>query len=332
MKVNGGKYRTATKFINKIIAHVEYRLKKIKLRSFPCLYNIDIGDICNLRCPFCATGSNSPHRQGQFMSFENYKKIFDKVKKYAYWVYLYNWGDPFLNKDLFKMIDYTKKNNVGVLLCSNFNTVSDEMLESIVQSEVDRLTLSIDGSDQYSYEAYRKNGDFNKVLSNLKKLLSVKHKFKSEYPIVVWQYLVNKKNEEFVPEAKRLAEELGVDITFPKFQINMRIMYKNEQLDRELIDEWITEESKQNTRDYTFYAGFPCTYLYFHLVVNPDGSTVPCCAIDDSKVDFGNLLKDDLKTLWNNVNYLSARSLFSKEDIPGKKKVICDVCAAYVTD
>lgn len=327
MKINGGRYRTVTKFFNKLIVHMERRQKRIKLRSFPYLYIIDIGDICNLRCPLCATGSNSQNRTGQFMSFENYKKMFDKLKKYAYWVYLYNWGDPLLNRDLFRMVEYTRKNNVGVLLSTNFNVVSDEMLESIVKSQVDRLTLSIDGADQRSYEAYRKNGDFDTVLSNLKKLLAVKKEFKSESPVIIWQYLVNKKNESSVPEARRLAGELGVDIAFPKFQLNTTIFHKGEKIDTNLVDEWITDEAKKDVKNYTFYTENPCEYLYFHLVVNPDGRIVPCCGIDDCKVDFGNLLKDDLETIWNNKHFLSARSLFTKKEFPGKSSVVCDNCS-----
>lgn len=53
--------------------------------------------------------------------------------------------------------------------------------------------MSIDGSDQYSYTTYRKNGNFDKVFLNLKKLLLKKKELKSKYPLVVWQYLVNKK-------------------------------------------------------------------------------------------------------------------------------------------
>ena len=332
MKVNGGKYRTVTKYFNKLLCHIEHRQKKIKLRSFPYLYIIDIGNICNLQCPLCPTGTSSSKRKRQFMCYENYIEIFDKFKKYAYWVFLCNWGEPFLNKDLFKIIDYTKKNNVGVILSTNFNMVTDEMLESVVKLEVDRLTLSIDGSNQDSYEKYRKNGDFEKVLSNLKKLLFIKQESKSEYPVIVWQYLVSKKNEKFVPEARRLAKDLGVEIEFPKFILKHGITFKNEKIDKKLIDEWITDESQKNINSYTFKVRIPCEHLFFSMIVNPEGSTSPCCAVHDSKTDFGDLLNDDLETLWNNGNYLSARSLFSNKDIPGKKKVICDDCAAYLTD
>ena len=85
-------YVTLTKITNYLLSQIEYKQKKIKLKSFPRLYYIDIGNFCNLKCPLCPTGTNSNKRRRQFMNFESYKKIFDKIKKYPLYVSLYNWG------------------------------------------------------------------------------------------------------------------------------------------------------------------------------------------------------------------------------------------------
>ncbi len=320
-------YFTLTKIINRLLSQIEYRQKKIKLKSLPYLYYIDVGNFCNLKCPLCPTGNSSDKRKRQFMNFETYKKIFDKIKKHSLYVNLYNWGEPFLNKDILKIIEYTKKNKVGVILSTNFNNVNDDTIKSIVKLQVDKIIISIDGSDQHSYTTYRRNGDFNKVLLNLKKLLSIKMVLKSRYPLIVWQYLVSKKNEKFTNEASKLAKELGIKIVFPKFQISQEIVLKKQIIDKKLVDEWITDENKKHEKDYTFRIKSPCEYLYYYMIINPEGTTSPCCAIYDSKTDFGDLLNNDLKTVWNNTNYLSARSLFSSKKILNKNKTICEDCA-----
>lgn len=69
-----------------------------------------------------------------------------------------------------------------------------------------------------------------------------------------------------------------------------------------------------------------CRYPFKYLFVNPEGTTSPCCALYDKKTDFGNLLKDDLKTLWNNKRYKSARSIFSKQKYNKKTFTVCDIC------
>lgn len=102
-------YLSLFKIKNFLLFLYEFKFQKINLKSLPYEYFIDIGNICNLKCPLCPTGTNSKKRNKKIMSFDVYKKIFNKIKKYAFLVKLYNWGEPFLNKDLFKIIDYTKK-------------------------------------------------------------------------------------------------------------------------------------------------------------------------------------------------------------------------------
>ena len=60
-------------------------------------------------------------------------------------------------------------------------------------------------------------------------------------------------------------------------------------------------------------------------MINWDGGIAPCSIIDDVNSDFGNVFESDLKTLWNNDYYVSARSTWSKS--PQKNKfVICNAC------
>lgn len=110
-----------------------------------------------------------------------------------------------------------------------------------------------------------------------------------------------------------MAKKLGIKIVFPKFQISQEIILKKQKTDKKILDEWIPDEHKKDANNYTFRTKAPCEYLYSYMVINPEGTTSPCCAIYDSKTDFGDLLNNDLKTVWNNANYLSARSLFSSK-------------------
>jgi radical SAM protein with 4Fe4S-binding SPASM domain len=66
------------------------------------------------------------------------------------------------------------------------------------------------------------------------------------------------------------------------------------------------------------------------MVINPEGTVSPCCAIYDSKTDFGDILNEPLEKVWNNSKFLSARSLFFKESFKDKKTTICDSCATIL--
>ena len=73
---------------------------------------------------------------------------------------MHNWGEPFLNPDILPMVRYARKNRIGTTISSNLNLVNrgEEFLEEVVESGLDHLTVSIDGTTQDVYEAYRKGG------------------------------------------------------------------------------------------------------------------------------------------------------------------------------
>lgn len=319
---------TFTKLFNALHNSLEYKLKKIKMKSFPSAYGIDIGNFCNLKCPLCPTGTNCQSREKKFMTFNDYKTVFDKIKKYAFVVNLYNWGEPFLNKDVFKIIRYTKKNKVGALLSTNLNHITDEMIDSIIKLNLDKMVISIDGASQKTYGEYRKNGDFDKVLENLEKIIKRKKELKSNYPRLVWQYLISKKNEEDVEKAKKIAEELGIKINFLYMRTSQLIRKKGSKFDKKIVDEWVSDrfEGTPMEASSTINTIGPCMYPFKHLYVNPEGTTSPCCAVYDSKTDFGNLLENNLSEVWNNKKYISARSRFSKQKPKEKISTVCDIC------
>ena len=319
---------TFKKLFNTFYNSYEYKLKRIKMSSFPSAYGIDIGNFCNLKCPLCPTGINCLDRKKKFMFFNDYKIIFDKVKRYAFVVNLYNWGEPFLNKDILKIIRHTKKNRVGVLLSTNLNYLSDEMMDVIVKLKLDKIVLSIDGASQETYGKYRKGGDFNKVLKNLKKIIKKKKELNSNYPRIIWQYLISKKNEKDIEKAKEIAKKLGIKIDFLYMRTSQLIRRKSWKLDKNLVNEWVSEnfEGTPQEASSTINTKGACKYPFKYLFVNPEGTTSPCCALYDEKTDFGDLLKNNLKEVWNNKKYVSARSRFSKKKPFKKIFTVCDVC------
>jgi len=321
---------TFKKLFNALHNSYEFKLKRARMKSFPSAYGIDIGNVCNLKCPLCPTGTNCSKRKRCFMSFEDYKIVFDKIKRYAFVVNLYNWGEPFLNKDILEIIEYTKKNRVGVLLSTNLNHLTDEMINAIVRLKLDKIVISLDGASQKTYGQYRKGGDFNKVLENLKKIINKKKELNSDYPRLVWQYLISKKNEKDIDKAKKIAEELGIKINFLYMRTSQVIRRKGWKLNKKIVDEWISEnfEGTPKEASSTINTKGACSYLFKYFFVNPEGTTSPCCALYDKKTDFGDILNHDLKNVWNNDKYVSARSRFSKEKISKKVFTVCDICAS----
>jgi len=324
-------HATPKKLIN--IAKAEWGLAsgKIRLDSMPYIYIIDPCNACDLRCPLCPTGANSLQRDTKMLSFDCFKRVLDEVRDYAVEVILYSWGEPFLNPSLFDMIRYSQDNNIGTNISSHFNNISDAMIDQMIDSGLENLSVSMDGVSQEIYEKYRVNGKVDDVISAMRRLQKRKKERKSKTPYVEWQYIVMKHNEHEIPLAEQLARDLGVD----RFRLLGVGLPFEDLTDMNLAEQWISDNpdyrgyhpEKILERGYLYDE--PCFYPFRAIVVNPDGGVAPCCAIYHDQWDFGNINTHSLHEIWNNRKYQSARSLFSRKKFDDYETNACESCLLY---
>ncbi|MBS3913112.1 MAG: SPASM domain-containing protein [Bacteroidetes bacterium] len=294
------KFGNSRKLLNYFKSKEDFRKKRIHLKSTPYKITIDPGNVCNLECPGCHTGVKHPERMGsKMLSFQNFKTIFDQVEKDIFHLAMYNWGEPFLNKKLFEMVDYARQKKVGTTIHSNLNHFSAKMAEDCVKSGLMHLYLSIDGASQNVYEKYRKKGDLELVLENLKLLLETRNRMGSKYPYITWKYLKFSHNSEECETAKLQAKKMGVD-SFEIFQASESLMD-------------ISDEAKQFIKDPVKFESLPerCNSLWSSMYIGPDGSVFPCSlAFRESEV-FGNALQEEIPSIWNNEKYRNSRMFFT---------------------
>jgi len=103
-------FSTTKKSLNLLLASFQWRfLKNSRVFTYPPKVTICPGNVCNLRCALCPTGQNDKRRNQGLMNFDLFRKIIDECGPYIYELSLFNWGEPLLNKEIFKMIRYAKK-------------------------------------------------------------------------------------------------------------------------------------------------------------------------------------------------------------------------------
>lgn len=326
---------TPRKWWNLALVEWERKLRRIDVESRPYLLFLDPCNFCNLRCPLCPTGMNQLGREQAMMSFECFKRYLDPHVPYLFEVNVHNWGESMINKDLYRMIEYAGSRNVGTNLSSNLVIARSDDLDGLLDSGLEYLTVSLDGTDRESYEKYRVRGNFDQVIENLGELIRRRNARKLKTPTVEWQYIVMKHNEHQVEEAERLAKKLEVDrLRF----IPVGLPYEMQNREA-LAEKWfpVTVEGRTKSGDVpqTFGQGnkpSPCYYLYRSMVINADGGISPCCIVYKHSRDFDDLKKHDeidVPTIWNNEKYRSARSLFSHENVPGRRMTVCDGCDIF---
>jgi MoaA/NifB/PqqE/SkfB family radical SAM enzyme len=302
------KHNTLLKMINLLKLYMQRMANRSRLTAYPFEVIIDPLNICNLRCPLCPTGRRVNSRPPGKMQVEAFQKIIDELGPYLYKVRMYNWGEPLLHHDIYKMIAYASKNNISTEISTNLTVLRPEDAAQLVRSGLELLIISLDGADSETYSRYRRGGDFNIVIENIAAIVREKIESGSRYPIIEIQFLVMKHNEHQIQAIKRLAKDLKVDsLKFGPVTINIKNVG-----DRTFLptDEGLSRYYYVEAKDKIYASRKKCEWLWRSSVINWDMTVAPCCVYEGPQIDFGRLGSESFLDIWNNDRYRQAREVF----------------------
>ncbi len=183
---------------------------------------------------------------------------------------------------------------------TNAHYLTDAVAKKTVESGLDRLIISIDGTTQDVYKQYRVGGNIDKVIEGAKNIVKWKKELNSKTPFIFFQFLVVKPNEHQIEDIKRLAKEVGVDeVRFKTAQV-----YDYENDPNKLIPSITNTSRYRKNADGTYSAknklANHCWKLQHSNVITWDGLVVPCCFDKDAMHRLGNLKNQSFKEVWNN--------------------------------
>ena len=323
--------KTFKQKLNLIRANIQFERKEVFINNYPVKLTIDPCNFCNLRCELCPVGTKAPGRQQSMMSFDLFKKIMDECGKYLWEIDLFNWGEPLLNKQIFKMIEYARKMKIDVNLSTNLKYFNDGICDNLIQSGLTKLIISLDGASQASVERYQKGNDFDAVLRNMSQIVDRRKKVKSRFPFIQWRFLVNRYNETEIEKAGKYAEELMIDrLELSVFRCDThKELISDSEARYSMVQPWLPSDETLSMYDYSYRRNKilkdVCRLLWFESVIQPDGSVSPCCAVWYYKFDFGTICDSSFREIWNSNNYMNARKISLGGTI-GSKKHICYIC------
>ena len=295
----------------------------------PSVINIEPANACNLRCPTCVTGTGMMNRPMRMMNYDEFKGIIDQVKGYAHRIVLWNYGEPFLNKELLPMIRYAADNGMYIETSSNGEFFrSREFCDDVVRSRLQKLIICLDGADQETISKFRIGSHFKKIIEGIQLIVDEKRTLKSETPEIEIQFIVMKHNEHQKTYMKELADELGVDIYCEK-TVGLDSSDPNFQsLAKELLPGDLSLSRFFQKKDGTFALKGEitnyCSRIFHSTVINSDGTVVPCCYDLYSRHVMGNVFEESLEKIWRNKKYNRFRRqlLMDRKAIP-----MCNICS-----
>ena len=321
---------TIRKIWNLLLLSLSYFLSTIFKKYFLCGYPsnlaVEPSSLCNLSCPECPAGTNNLSGENGFMGIELFNKILDETSLYLTYLTLYFQGEPFLNNRLFDMIRRAAEKNIYTATSTNGHFLTTENVRGIIESGLDRLIISVDGTTQEVYNKYRVGGNLKIVISGIEKVVKWKKKLHSSKPFVIISFLALSTNEHQIKEIKKLGKKLGVDkVVIKTAQVNDMSCWNDlvpagEKLTRyKFVDGHYELKNKLANR---------CWRVWISPVITFDGHIVPCCF--DKKVEhsMGEMISADFRDIWKGNYFRNFRERILKE----RKTInICRNCTSGQT-
>jgi len=296
-------------------------LKKPIQWGFPISISFEPTTSCNLRCPECPSGLREFTRPTGMLKKDFFRETIDDIYRELLYLVFYFQGEPYLNPDFLDMVKYAHDKGIYTATSSNGHYLNDAKAKATVESGLDRLIISIDGTTQDVYQSYRVGGKLEKVLEGARNIVKWKKELNSKTPFVFFQFLVVKPNEHQIEDIKQLAKEIGVDqVRFKTAQIYDYENDPNQLLTS--IDKY-SRYKKDKDGKMQIKSGLQnqCWRLWSANVITWDGLVVPCCFDKDASHQLGNLKTQSFKETWQNDNYKQFRS----ELMTSRKNI--DICA-----
>lgn len=289
--------------------------------GYPVSISFEPTTSCNLRCPECPSGLRAFTRPTGMLQKDFFTRTIDEIHKELLYLIFYFQGEPYLNPDFLDLVKYASSKGIYTATSTNAHYLTDAAAKKTIESGLDRLIISIDGTTQDVYQQYRVGGSIDKVIEGAKKVVKWKKELNSKTPFIFFQFLVVKPNEHQIEAIKKMAKEIGVDEV--RFKTAQVYNFKTDPNNLIPTIDKFSRYKKNTDGSYTPKNKLAnrCWKMQHANVITWDGLVVPCCFDKDAMHHLGNLKNQSFKQIWNNDNYKQFRS-----QLTNSRKNI-DICA-----
>lgn len=290
--------------------------------GMPFTISLEPTTACNLRCPECPSGLRAFTRPVGNLKEDFFRKTIDELHRDLMMLIFYFQGEPYINPKFLEMVKYAHSKKIYTITSTNGHFLNAENARKTIESGLDRLIISVDGTTQDTYESYRKEGKLDVVLQGARNLVKMKREMQSKTPHIIFQFLVVKPNEHQIPEIYKLAKEIGVDEV--KLKTAQVYDYENGNELIPTIEKYARYTQKADGK-WVFKNALVnhCWKLWHSCVITWDGLVVPCCFDKDATHRLGDLKQTSFREVWHNGAYND----FRKAILIGREEIdICTNC------
>jgi len=157
---------------------------------------------CNLKCIHCRRVTLADQLTPQDLSTEDSFRLIDQIAEVGRPVFVLSGGEPMFRPDIYEIARYASDKGLPVALATNGTMIDDEIAQRIKDSGVKRVSISFDGADAATHDAFRGLvGSFEDAIRGFKALRKV------GIPVQI-NTTVAKHNEAQLEKMRQLAKDL----------------------------------------------------------------------------------------------------------------------------
>ncbi len=263
---------------------------------------------CNLRCSFCDLWDRP-----QELSLERCLSLLDEAVAIGTKTLVITGGEPFLHKDLFRVVRAARERGLGVNITTN-GTLIEKRWDELANSGVDSLSVSLDGLEDVHEELRGQRGCHTRTWRGLRALRAG-----SEIGLSVYFVATNKNVHQLV-QVYEQARELGARFDFwpvneaPELALTSE---EHQRLYREAVAHIAAQVPEIAARrlfdeeGLRYHSGtggkVRCLGLVDQYGVTYEGDLLPCCVWEGDNLSVGNVFETPLSELWVSAEVQAAR-------------------------
>lgn len=302
----------------------------------------EVANRCNSLCATCPL-TFGPQESAHNLGLAEFEALVAQLPDLRRAV-MHGIGEPLLNRDLPKMIRHLKQRGVYVLFNTNAAMLTRRRQLELIESGLDELRISIDGSTPETYLKVRGIPIFERVIENAAEMVRTKREVGSEAPRISFWVTGLRENLPELPGVIELAARIGVDEVYLQRMVFSAIGLAVEDQSifrgyREEAERIIDEAERLAERLGVRFRGagavspreaiveraeasFPwqgCTRPLRLAYITANGNALPCCIAPFTGVPYediilGNYIQDGVESVWNSDRYRQFRErLYSEQ-------------------
>ncbi|POF27789.1 radical SAM/SPASM domain-containing protein [Roseibium marinum] len=288
-------------------ANFAYRFGFTRLPYAPLLISLEPTNYCNLRCPMCPVGhrAHDPSIARGFMPRAVFDTLLPELARIRPVIAFHMGGESLMHPDFFQMGQELRTAGLRVRLDSNAMLISRDVARRLIEHPpVDEIYLDLDGDDAGSYERIRKRANFDRVVGNIRHLLSFRAERKQSLPRIIVKGI----------RYYRLGAK-------PGFPDSYKALFADAPPDEYRFawaDYWPGSHredlSSASAEDGALYQVPPansdpkaCELLWSRLAIGWDGQALLCCLDLNRTALIADVVKSGIMGAWNSPAMMDAR-------------------------